>query len=90
LLETGQEEQAGAVKERDGDTMGAINLYLKGGLPGRAASVVMKTGPGTFERGVLDNIATSLTKVRPKRKPKKNETIGAPAYFSLPGVVRSC
>lgn len=39
LMETGQEEQAGAVKEREGDYMAAIGLYLKGGLPGRAAQV---------------------------------------------------
>ena len=39
LLETGQEEQAGAVKEREGDYLAAIGLYLKGGLPGRAAQV---------------------------------------------------
>jgi len=39
LLETGQEEKAGAVKEQQGDYMGAISLYLKGGLPARAAQV---------------------------------------------------
>eukprot|EP00959_Pyramimonas_sp_CCMP1952_P409339 8578577-Pyramimonas_sp.AAC.1 len=63
LMETGQEEQAGVVKERDGDHMGAISLYLKGGLPGKAASVVMKVGAGSFDRGILDTIASSLTKV---------------------------
>lgn len=39
LLETGQEETAGMVKEREGDFLGAISLYLKGGLPARAAQV---------------------------------------------------
>lgn len=39
LLESGQEEKAGAVKEREEDWMGAISLYLKGGLPARAAQV---------------------------------------------------
>jgi intraflagellar transport protein 172 len=28
------------VKENEGDFIGAINLYLKGGLPARAANVV--------------------------------------------------
>jgi intraflagellar transport protein 172 len=37
LMETGQEEKAGEVKERDGDYMAAINLYLMAGLPARAA-----------------------------------------------------
>ena len=39
LLETGQEEEAGQVKERDGDFVGAINLFMQGGLPARAAQV---------------------------------------------------
>jgi hypothetical protein len=39
LLETGQEEKAGLVKEREGDYLGAVSLYLKGGLPARAAQV---------------------------------------------------
>lgn len=39
LLETSQEEKAGLVKEKEGDYMGAISLYLKGGLPARAAQV---------------------------------------------------
>ena len=40
LLETGQEEEAGRVKERDGDFVGAINLFMQGGLPARAAQVL--------------------------------------------------
>lgn len=43
LLETNQEEKAGLVKERENDSVGAISLYLKGGLPGRAAQVVMSS-----------------------------------------------
>lgn len=39
LLETGQDEEAGRVKERDGDFVGTITLFLKGGLPGKAAQV---------------------------------------------------
>jgi hypothetical protein len=39
LLATGQDGQAGGVKEREGDLLGAIGLYLKGGLPARAAQV---------------------------------------------------
>eukprot|EP00854_Cymbomonas_tetramitiformis_P006568 gene6568-7868_t len=62
LIETGQEEQAGAVKEKEGDYMGAISLYLKGGLPGRAAQVVCKQGPHQFDNGLLDSISSSLTK----------------------------
>ncbi|WAR22903.1 IF172-like protein [Mya arenaria] len=37
LMETGQEETAGDLKEREGDYQAAINLYMKAGLPARAA-----------------------------------------------------
>ena len=36
LLDSGQEERAGAVKEREGDTTAAIGLYMKGARGGRA------------------------------------------------------
>lgn len=39
LLDTNQEEQAAALKEREGDFIQSVNLYLKAGLPGRAAQV---------------------------------------------------
>ena len=39
LLESGQDEEAGRVRERDGDFIGAIDLFLNGGLPGKAAQV---------------------------------------------------
>jgi intraflagellar transport protein 172 len=39
LLQTAQEDRAGAVKEQEGDFKGAIGLYLKGGLPAKAAQV---------------------------------------------------
>ena len=34
LLDTRQEELAARLKEEEGDHIQAINLYLKGGLPG--------------------------------------------------------
>ena len=40
LLETNQEAKAAEVKEREGDYATAISLYLKGGLPAKAANVV--------------------------------------------------
>ena len=39
LLQSGQDEQAARVKERDGDFVGAITLFLQGGLPAKAAQV---------------------------------------------------
>jgi len=40
LLDTGQEEIAGEVREKEGDYLGAINLYMRGGLPTRAAKLI--------------------------------------------------
>jgi len=40
LIETNQEAKAAEVKEREGDFHTAISLYLKGGLPAKAANVV--------------------------------------------------
>ena len=40
LLETNQEAKAAEVKEREGDYLTAIQLYLKGGLPAKAANCV--------------------------------------------------
>ncbi|EFJ49307.1 intraflagellar protein IFT172 [Volvox carteri f. nagariensis] len=62
LLETSQEEQAGAVKEREGDYLAAIGLYLKGGLPGRAAQVVMSVHNLSWDPALLDSILASLAK----------------------------
>jgi len=40
LLSSGQSDKAGAIKESEGDVMGAIDLYLKAGMGGRAAKLV--------------------------------------------------
>ena len=69
LKKTGQEEAAGAAKEREGDHLGAIKFYLKGGLPGRAAKVVIEretlagVGAGSrFDRGLIEEICQALKK----------------------------
>jgi intraflagellar transport protein 172 len=46
LLETNQEAKAAEVKEREGDYNTAISLYLKGGLPAKAANVVSNFNVG--------------------------------------------
>ena len=38
LIDTGQEGQAAVLKEKEGDLQLAVQLYLKGGLAGRAAA----------------------------------------------------
>eukprot|EP00899_Mesostigma_viride_P028336 jgi/Mesvir1/8688/Mv02626-RA.1 len=62
LLQTGQEESAARVKEKEGDYLGAISLYLKGGLPGRAAQVVNSHSDFSYSSDLLESIAASLSK----------------------------
>lgn len=51
LMETGQEEQAGEVKEREGDYIAAISLYMKAGLPARAARLAASREVGHVMEG---------------------------------------
>ena len=41
LMESGQEERAGELKEQNRDYSSAINLYMKAGLPAKAAQILM-------------------------------------------------
>ncbi|CAG9462268.1 unnamed protein product [Pedinophyceae sp. YPF-701] len=63
LLESGQEDKAAAMCERDGDHLQAISLYLAGGLPARAARVVMNPrhgGESAFEPALLERVSSAL------------------------------
>jgi len=46
LIDTNQEAKAAEVKEREGDFHTAISLYLKGGLPAKAANIVTNYNVG--------------------------------------------
>lgn len=59
LLETGQEEKAAEIKEEEGDYTNAIKLYLKGGVPARAANVVYNSHV-SFPKDLLEKIASDL------------------------------
>jgi intraflagellar transport protein 172 len=61
LLDTNQEERAAALKSREGDFMQAINLYLKGGMPGKAAQVILENDIQNPVQ-LLDQVATALTR----------------------------
>ncbi|BBM98035.1 intraflagellar transport protein 172 [Marchantia polymorpha subsp. ruderalis] len=60
LLQTGQEEEAGRVKESQGDILGAVSLFLKGGLPGHAADCVNNHLNLPFQSEVIESIAAAL------------------------------
>jgi intraflagellar transport protein 172 len=53
-METHQEGKAGEVKEQEGDDMAAINLYLKAGLPAKAARVVCSRDVSLYACDELD------------------------------------
>ena len=58
-MESGQEEKAAEIKEEEGDYTTAIQLYLKGGIPARAANVVYNTNV-SYPEDLLEKIASSL------------------------------
>ncbi|CAM6098614.1 unnamed protein product [Calypogeia fissa] len=60
LLQTGQEEEAGKIKESEGDILGAISLFLNGGLPGLAAECANNQPSFAFQSEVLESIAGAL------------------------------
>lgn len=60
LQESNQEEKAAELKAQEGDHMLAISLYLKGGLPAKAAAVV-KNHPGSYGQDMLEKIASALS-----------------------------
>ena len=59
LLDTNQEGKAAELKEREGDFVNAINLYLKGGMPAKAAAVV-QSNAFSPESQLLERIASAL------------------------------
>lgn len=40
LIATSQEEKAGALREAEGDLQGALNYFMKAGLPGRCVQAL--------------------------------------------------
>lgn len=63
LMETKQFEKAGEAKEKEDKFMEAINLYLRGGTPARAANVVT-THNLKPETQLLEAIAAALMKAQ--------------------------
>ncbi|XP_072782279.1 intraflagellar transport protein 172 homolog isoform X2 [Taeniopygia guttata] len=60
LLDTQQEEKAGEVQEGQGDYLAAISLYLRAGLPAKAARLVMSRDELLTNMDVIDRISTAL------------------------------
>uniref|UniRef100_A0A8C5J9F3 Intraflagellar transport protein 172 homolog n=1 Tax=Junco hyemalis TaxID=40217 RepID=A0A8C5J9F3_JUNHY len=60
LLDTQQEEKAGEVQEGQGDYLAAISLYLRAGLPAKAARLAMSRDELLTNGDVIDRISSAL------------------------------
>lgn len=60
LLDTQQEEKAGEVQEGQGDYLTAISLYLRAGLPAKAARLAMSRDELMTNGDVINRISTAL------------------------------
>ncbi len=63
LVTNDQLDRAAELKEHEGDFSTAINLYIKGGYPAKAANLVKAYDVSKFELPVLENIVKNLMKV---------------------------
>lgn len=61
LIQSNQEEKAAQLKEKEGDYQAAIELFLKGGLPAKAAQLVIHHDY-TGNAELLERIAQALSK----------------------------
>lgn len=61
LIETKQNEKAGEMKESEGDYVGAVNFYLKAGLPAKAAWLAMNRDE-LLSGSIVSRITSALIK----------------------------
>uniref|UniRef100_A0A2K6G5V0 Intraflagellar transport protein 172 homolog n=1 Tax=Propithecus coquereli TaxID=379532 RepID=A0A2K6G5V0_PROCO len=62
LMDTQQEERAGELQESQGDGLAAISLYLKAGLPAKAARLVLTQEELLANTELVEHITTALIK----------------------------
>ncbi|XP_059044752.1 intraflagellar transport protein 172 homolog isoform X5 [Mustela lutreola] len=62
LMDTQQEERAGELQESQGDGLAAISLYLKAGLPAKAARLVLAQEELLANTELVENITAALIK----------------------------
>lgn len=62
LMDTNQNEKAAEVKESEGDITGAVNLYLKAGLPAKAAWLAMSRDELLSNQDIMSRITAALIK----------------------------
>ncbi|XP_057208125.1 intraflagellar transport protein 172 homolog isoform X2 [Triplophysa rosa] len=62
LMDTNQNEKAAEVKESEGDITGAVNLYLKAGLPAKASWLAMSRDELLSNHDIMSRITAALIK----------------------------
>lgn len=62
LMDTHQEERAGELQESQGDGLAAISLYLKAGLPAKAARLVLTREELLANTELVEHITAALIK----------------------------
>ncbi|XP_078205746.1 intraflagellar transport protein 172 homolog isoform X6 [Callithrix jacchus] len=62
LMDTQQEERAGELQESQGDGLAAISLYLKAGLPAKAARLVLSRDELLANTELVEHITAALIK----------------------------
>lgn len=60
LMETKQEEKAAELKEREGDYLGAMDMYIKSGLAARAAHLALNHDELASNTELMNRIAQAL------------------------------
>jgi intraflagellar transport protein 172 len=62
LNETEQFEKSASLREKEGDNLGAINLYMRANMPARASIILMNDRELVHNQELIGKIATSLIK----------------------------
>lgn len=62
LMDTQQEERAGELQESQGDGLAAVSLYLKAGLPAKAARLVLTREELLANTELVEHITAALIK----------------------------
>ncbi|XP_053316583.1 intraflagellar transport protein 172 homolog [Spea bombifrons] len=62
LADSGQEERAGEVRESEGDYISAVNLYLRAGLPAKAARLCLNQDGLMADSDLVARVTAALVK----------------------------
>ncbi|CAL8090514.1 unnamed protein product [Calicophoron daubneyi] len=60
LTETGQDEKAAELRQREGDLTTAVTLFLRAGVPGKAARLAMSEPQLSGDRSLMERIIQAL------------------------------